>query len=327
MYVTGCAEYQNGNSGQRMPDSREPCIIIMVLITGLNMLLITGASGRIARRAAALLAQKGYSLRLMTRHPQQAPAVDGAEVVRGDFAEPATLDGAFAEVSAALVISGSGKPGERAQLHRNAFEAAVRARVGHVVYLSLQGASPRSKYPYSRDHSLSEQYLAATGLPYTVLRNAFYLDMFLEKFDVEGVMRGPANETRGAFVSREDAARTAAAVLANPPGGTHDVTGPEALSLAEVARRFSALTGRQLRYQSESGESGRERLRKREEASWRVDLAVGWFEAIAAGELEHTSDAVFRFTRKEPMNIEQYFTLFPELSQSLRLAQDKDSGS
>jgi uncharacterized protein YbjT (DUF2867 family) len=151
--------------------------------------------------------------------------------------------------------------------------------------------------------------------------------MFLEKFDVEGVMRGPANETRGAFVSREDAARTAAAVLANPPGGTHDVTGPEALSLAEVARRFSALTGRQLRYQSESGESGRERLRKREEASWRVDLAVGWFEAIAAGELEHTSDAVFRFTRKEPMNIEQYFTLFPELSQSLRLAQDKDSGS
>jgi uncharacterized protein YbjT (DUF2867 family) len=199
--------------------------------------------------------------------------------------------------------------------------------VGHVVYLSLQGASPRSKYLYSRDHSLSEQYLAATGLPYTVLRNAFYLDMFLEKFDVEGVMRGPANETRGAFVSREDAARTAAAVLANPPGGTHDVTGPEALSLAEVARRFSALTGRQLRYQSESGESGRERLRKREEASWRVDLAVGWFEAIAAGELEHTSDTVFRFTRKEPMNIEQYFTLFPELSQSLRLAQDKDSGS
>lgn len=305
----------------------ERCIVIMVLITGLNMLLITGASGRIARRAAALLAQQGYSLRLMTRHPQQAPAVDGAEVVRGDFAEPATLDGAFAEVSAALVISGSGKPGERAQLHRNAFEAAVRTRVRHVVYLSLQGASPRSKYPYSRDHSLSEQYLAATGLPYTVLRNAFYLDMFLEKFDVEGVMRGPANETRGAFVSREDAARTAAAVLANPPGGTHDVTGPEALSLAEVARRFSVLTGRQLRYQSESGESGRERLRKREEASRRVDLAVGWFEAIAAGELEHTSDAVFRFTRKEPMNIKQYFTLFPELLQSLRLAQDKDSGS
>src|ERR1022692_2886300 len=304
-----------------MPVSVERCIVIMVLIIGLNMLLITGASGRVARRAAALLTQRGYGLRLMTRTPQQVPKLDGAAVVRGDFAEPATLDVAFAGVSAALVVSGSGKPGERARPHRNAFEAAVRAGVKHVVYLSLQGASPSSKYPYSRDHSLSEQYLAATGISYTVLRNAFYLDMFLDKFDAEGVMRGPANETRGAFVSREDAARTAAAVLIDPPGGTHDVTGPEALGLADVARRLAAMTGQQLRYQPESAKSARDRLRKREPSSWRVDLSVGWFEAIAAGELEHTSDAVLRFTRKKPMNLEEYFTLFPELLQPFRLAR------
>ncbi|MGO9274225.1 MAG: SDR family oxidoreductase [Terriglobia bacterium] len=214
------------------------CIVVVIRIIGLSMFLITGASGRVARRAAALLAQRGYGLRLMTRTPQQAPKLNGAEVVRGDFAELATLDDAFAGVSTALVVSGSGKPGERAGLHRNAFEAGARARVRHIVYLSLQGASPTSKYPFSRDHSLSEQYLTATGVPYTVLRNAFYVDMFLERFDAAGVMRGPANQARGAFVSREDAAQTAAAVLADPPGGTHDVTGPEALSLADVARRF-----------------------------------------------------------------------------------------
>ena len=302
-----------------MPCSPERCIVIMVLIIGLNMLLITGASGRIAGRAAALLAQRGYGLRLMTRTPQQAPKLDGAAAVRGDFAEPATLEDAFAGVSAALVVSGSGKPGERARLHRNAFEAAVRAGVKHVVYLSLQGASPLSKYPYSRDHSLSEQYLAATGIAYTVLRNAFYLDMFLDKFDSDGVMRGPADETRGAFVSREDAARTAAAVLTDPPGGTHDVTGPEALSLADVAGRFSAMIGRPLRYLPESVACARERLNKREPDASRIDLSVGWFEAIAAGELEDTSDAVFRFTGKQPMNLEQYFRLFPELLQPLRL--------
>src|ERR1022692_4445219 len=291
------------------------------------MLLITGASGRIARRAAAFVAQGGYPLRLMTRTPQQAPKLTGVEVVRGDFAEPATLPDAFTGISAALVVSGSGKPGERARLHRNAFEAAVRAGGRHVVYLSLQGASPISKYPFSRDHFLSEQYLAAAGIPYTVLRNAFYLDMFLDKFDVDGVMRGPAKERRGAFVSREDAARTAAAVLADPPGGTHDVTGRESLSLDDVARRFSALTHRPLRYQAESAKSARDRLCKREPPSWRVDLSVGWFEAIAAGELEHTSNAVFRFTGKKPMNLEEYFTLFPELLQSLRRAQDHASGS
>jgi uncharacterized protein YbjT (DUF2867 family) len=142
--------------------------------------------------------------------------------------------------------------------------------------------------------------------------------MFLERFDADGVMRGPTSETRGAFVSREDAARTASAVLEDPPGGTHDVTGPELLSLADVARRFSAMTGRQFRYQPESGESARDRLSKREPDAWRVDLSIGWFEAIAAGELEHTSNAVFRFTGKAPMNLEQYFTLFPELLQPLQ---------
>ena len=102
------------------------------------MFLITGASGRVAGRAAALLAQGGHALRLMTRDPQRAPKLEGAQVVRGDFAEPYTLDQAFANVSTALVVSGSGKPGERARLHRNAFEAAARAHVQHVVYLSLR---------------------------------------------------------------------------------------------------------------------------------------------------------------------------------------------
>jgi hypothetical protein len=62
-------------------------------------------------------------------------------------------------------------------------------------------------------------------------------------------------------------------------------------------------------------------LSKQEAASWRVDLSVGWFEAIAAGELEQTSDSIFRFTGKKPMNLEEYFSLFPELLQPLRLAR------
>ena len=122
----------------------ERCIVIMVVIIGLKMFLITGASGRIARCAAALLAQRGYGLRLMTRNPQQAPKLDGAEVVRGDCTEPATLDGTFAGVSTALVVSGSGRPGERARLHRNAFEAAARARVSDLPPIRPMVARPIS---------------------------------------------------------------------------------------------------------------------------------------------------------------------------------------
>ena len=281
------------------------------------MLLITGASGRIARRVAELLACAGHSLRLMTRTPELAPKLPASETVRGDFAEPSTLTDAFTGTSAALIVSASGEPGERARLHRNAFEAAARARLAHVVYLSLQGAAPDSKFPFSRDHYLSEQCLFATGIPCTVLRNAFYMDMFLEKFDTQGVIRGPARQERGAFVSREDVARTAASVLLSQPGGTYDVTGPEAMSVAVIAERLSTLVGRNLRYEDELATVTRERLRKSGSLDWRVELSVGWFEAIAAGELKRTSDSILRFTGTAPLTLEEYFCTFPNLLGAL----------
>jgi NAD(P)H dehydrogenase (quinone) len=283
------------------------------------MMLVTGASGRVARRTAELLASKGHALRLMTRTPERVPGSMRAEAVYGDFAEPASLDNAFSGVTTALVVSGFAEPGNRARLHRNAFEAAARAHVQHVVYLSLQGAAPDSKYPFSRDHALSEQYLAATKVPFTVLRNAFYMDMFLDMFDAAGVIRGPAKQGRGAFVSREDCARVAAAALNAPPGGIYDVTGPEALSLTDVARRLSGIVGRELRYQDESIEAGREWRSRSGEAAWRVELALGWHEAIGAGELERVSDTVLRFSGKGPLDIENYFSAFPTLLRRLQL--------
>jgi NAD(P)H dehydrogenase (quinone) len=283
------------------------------------MILITGASGRIARRTAELLSNAGQSLRLMSRTPQRVPKLARAEVVHGDFAEPATLENVFGGVATALVISGSAEPGQRAQLHRNAFEAAARAHVNHVVYLSLQGASPQSKYPFSRDHYESEQYLRATGLPFTVLRNAFYIDMFLEMFDATGVIRGPAKQGRAAFVSREDCARVAAAVLNIPPGGTHDVTGPEALNLADVARRLSGIVARELRYENESVAAGREWRGRAGLPPGQVELLVGWHQAIAAGELERVSETVLGVTGGSPLNIEAYFLAFPRLLNPLRL--------
>jgi NAD(P)H dehydrogenase (quinone) len=165
------------------------------------MILITGASGRVARRTAELLASEGRTLRLMTRTPERVPRLACVEVVYGDFAESASLDRAFAGVATALVVSGSAEPGKRALLHRNAFEAAARARVQHVVYLSLR--------------ALSEQYLVAAGLPFTVLRNAFYMDMLLDMFDTAGVIRGPAKPGRAAFVSREDCGGRAGAYQRN----------------------------------------------------------------------------------------------------------------
>ena len=95
------------------------------------------------------------------------------------------------------------------------------------------------------------------------------------------------------------------------------VTGPEALSVAEIARRLSTLVGRQLRYEDEPADAARERLGRLESLAWRVDLSVGWFEAIGVGELERTSDTILRFTGTAPLTLEGYFRAFPELPRAL----------
>lgn len=280
------------------------------------MLLITGASGRIGRRAAELVREKlggkAGRLRLMTRTPEKLRDFDGMQIVLGDFARPETLADAFRDVEVAAIISGSAAPGERAQQHRAAFQAAAHAGVRHVLYVSLQGSGPHSRFSYSRDHATSEAFLAASGVPeYTILRNAFYQDMLPGFFDDDGVLHDPSPGGRAALISREDAAQTLAAALLHPPGGMHDVTGPEALSVADAVARLAQLTGRTLHYAPERADSASETREHLAAGDWRAELYTGWFEAVAAGELAQTSDAVKRFTGREALTLEQYFAAFP----------------
>jgi len=284
------------------------------------MILITGASGHVGRRVSELLSQQDAKLRLMSRTPGKVPKIAGAEVVAGDFQNLDGLKRAFAAVEKALVISGKAEPGERARLHKNAFEAAASARVKQIVYLSLKGASTNSLYPYCRDHFESEQFLAATGIPYTALRGAFYMDMLFGKFDSHGVVRGPAGNGRGAFIAREDTARAAAAALLARPAGRVEVTGRQEMGLDDIACRLSEITGRTLRYEDEAPDATANRLRQTSMPEWAQAAEVGWFRAIAAGEQAGASHGYQRLTGIEPLNIEQYCSALPDVISGLRAA-------
>ena len=100
------------------------------------------------------------------------------------------------------------------------------------------GAAPDAVFTFARDHAATEERIRAAGLSHVFLRSCMYAEYVPLFADAAGVIRGPAGDGRGAFVSRDDVADVAAAVLAAPEeheGRTYDVTGPQALSLDEAA--------------------------------------------------------------------------------------------
>lgn len=278
------------------------------------MILVTGASGRIGRRVAEILAGHKLEVRAMTRTPNRMPRIPGCSSVAGDYSDPGSLDEAFSGIERAFIVSAYGEPGKRALLHKNAITAAARAGVQYLVYLSFQGASPDSRFPLGRDHFQTETYLHESGVPFVALRDNLYMDDIPALFDEEGVAKGPAGDGKAAWVSREDVAQTVAAALMHPPHGeAYDVTGPERLSLADAAGKLSALTGRTFRYENESREDGRRWRAALGAPDWEVEIWLGSYEAIAAGELERPSSTVREFVGRDPNAFDEYFALHPEL--------------
>lgn len=287
------------------------------------MILITGATGHVGGRTAELLSADGRELRLLARDPARAPRLPGARAVAGDYEDAAAIEAAVAGVRTVFLVSaGEREPGVRPRLHGNVIDAGAGAGVERLVYLSFQGASPRSRFPASHDHAATEDHLRASGLGFTILRDSLYMDLLASMFGDDGVVRGPAGDGRAAWVAREDVARVAATVLADADGGhagaIYDLTGPEALGLAEVARRLSGLAGRELRYHDETVEDGRRWRAALDAPAWEVELWLGSYLAIAAGELARVSDAVARITGRAALGLEAYYRERPHLLARLR---------
>ncbi len=280
-----------------------------------DLILVTGATGKIGSSIARNLERLGMKFRLLVRDPNKLSDFPEAEKFTGSYGDVESLDRAFTNVSAAFIVSGYAEPGERAKLHRNAFQAAQRAGVHYLIYLSTLGASPDSRFPMSRDHYESEQFLKATGVSHAILQDSFYSELAVQMFNEQGVMKGPGGRGKVSWVGREEIAEAAAKLLARerPIPGTFPMTGPSALSLSETAAMLSSLQHRTLRYEDEPLGAAREWRSKLGVPAWEVDTWVGSYEAIAAGEFETVDPALATILGRPVSDLETYLTARPAL--------------
>ncbi|SBS71673.1 hypothetical protein MIPYR_20154 [uncultured Microbacterium sp.] len=206
---------------------------------------VTGSTGALGGDIAARLAAAGIPQLLLVRDRSRAPELPATTVVESRYDDPRGATLALQGIDVLLMVSAS-ESADRLAQHEAFVDAAAAAGVAHVVYTSFQGAAPDATFTLARDHHATEERIKASGMAWTMLRDSFYLDFLPLLAGEDGVIRGPASGGRVAAVARADVARTAARILERPDthrGATYDLTGPEALSLHDVARTLTAVGG------------------------------------------------------------------------------------
>ena len=279
---------------------------------------VTGATGQLGGRVARRLAAAGVAQRLVVRDPDHAPRLPGADVVRAAFGDQDAVRKALAGLHTVLMVSAS-ETVDRVDQHRSFIDAAAAAGVGHLVYISFSGAAPDATFTLARDHWATEQHIRASGVAFTFLRDNLYADFLPQMVGADGVIRGPAGDGhagdapdgdapdgdapagrgRAAVVAQDDIADAVASVLRDPgahAGRWYELTGPEALTLAEVAAVITTVTGRPVSYVQETIAEAYASRATYGAPGWQLDAWVSTYTAIADGSLATVTTAISELT-------------------------------
>lgn len=213
-------------------------------------LLVTGAAGQFGRIAVEeLLARGATKVVAGTRDPAKLAdlAARGVTVRKVDFDDAASLASGFADVDRALIISTDGI-GKRVAQQTAAVAAAQAAGVKHIVYTSAPAPRPNTDAGLAGEHFWTEVAISQSGLDFTILRDHMYAENNLMNAAHEvasGQLFGLIGDRGAAYVTRADAARTAAGALLTAEGKTIlDVTGPAPVTNVERAALYAQVSGK-----------------------------------------------------------------------------------
>ncbi|SCF28019.1 SDR family oxidoreductase [Micromonospora mirobrigensis] len=278
--------------------------------------LVTGATGNVGGAVARSLAAAGMPVRVagldLAELRRRFP---GVPAVRLDFADPGTFDPALADAGALFLL----RPPQIARVGPtlNALvDAAVRHRVGHVVFASVTGADTNRVVPHHR----VETHLRACGLPYTILRPGFFAqnlaDAYRRDIREDDRIFLPAGNGRVAFVDTRDLGDVAAVVLADPAahaGAGYTLTGPEALDFDQVAALLAEVLGRPIGYRPATVGGYLAHLRRRGLPLVQALVQTVLHTGLRRGQAERVDPTLPHLLGRPPRTLRQYVQEHREL--------------
>ncbi|WP_419871469.1 SDR family oxidoreductase [Candidatus Pristimantibacillus sp. PTI5] len=216
-------------------------------------ILVTGVTGKLGAIVIETLLETvpASDLAVSVRNPEKAESLRarGVDVRHGDFDQPETLDKAFAGIDRLLIVSTDGDNETRIRQHGAAVAAAQRANVGFIAYTSLGNASENPIF-LAPVHRATEEAIKNTGIPYSFLRNNWYLEN--EISSIQAVLGGApwltsAGSGKVGWATRRDYAQAAAAVLAGEghENTVYELSGKPATQ-EELASSLAGVLGREV---------------------------------------------------------------------------------
>ncbi|MFN8074605.1 MAG: NAD(P)H-binding protein [Kineosporiaceae bacterium] len=272
------------------------------------MITITGATGALNGATADHLLRvlPPSRVRVVARDPRRAArfADLGVDVRSGHYDDPNGLRSAFSGTDHLLLVSSNDPHGDTLRQHRNAVDAAVDAGVSRILYTSHQGAGDDSPFLPARHHAATEAMLAASGLPWTALRNGFYahsLHWLMGPWQETGVVSVPADGPVS-WTAREDAAEAAAAVLLReePLDGPLTMTAAAAPAFADLARTASQLSGRPVGFEVIGEDDWVARCVAAGQSEPRARFMLGMYQAAQQGRFAGTDPLLAALLGREP---------------------------
>ncbi|MEU3649004.1 NAD(P)H-binding protein [Lentzea sp. NPDC034063] len=255
-----------------------------------SSILVLGATGKTGRRVTALLG------------PAARPASRSAASVLGgttfDWSAPDTWEPAVAGTTAVYVVPPD-NPSQLAEF----VTVAVKAGVTRLVLLSMRGAPGDDPF---------EAAIKDSGAEWTILRPTWFMQNFDEDMFAEPVRHGelavPAGQGIHPFIDVADIAEVAVVALTEPGhhGQTYDLSGPEALSFAEMLARIVAVTGEPVLYNEIEPDEFAAGLRALGYPDEIADLVTMLLVRIRTGEEAHLSDGVQRVLGRAPRTFADY---------------------
>jgi|SRR5215467_1487819 len=275
------------------------------------MILITGATGNVGLELTRKLFDRGLPVRAFVRDRARARAISlpGIELVEGDFARPDTFARALDGVDQLFLLMPTRADVEQRQ--RNFVDAAKRARVKHVVKLSQFGANAAAAGRFQRYHAGVEHHILKSRIPYTFLRPNLFMQALLDfrsSIASQGTFYAPAGSARVSVIDVRDVASAAAAALTNSEheNKTYELTGPEALTHAEMASELSEAFGRTVSYVDVPPEFMLQTLLDLRMPQWQAAGVLEDYDRYRRGEAAIVTSAVRDITQHQSTRFSQF---------------------